>query len=78
MAKVVELKEKYKDEWLAIEVTKEENGKVIEGNIILHLPNREKLWKDVPLQKDKVIYITYAGPPLEDGYAAAFLLKRKY
>ncbi len=72
MAKIAELKKKYKGEWLAIEVTKEEHGKAVEGKIIIHTTDREKVWKEVSLRKDKVIYVTYAGPPLEKGYAAAF------
>jgi len=73
MAKIEKLKKKYEGEWLAIEVTKEENGVSIEGKLILHTPDREKLWKQVPIYKDRVIYVTYAGPPLDEGYAAAFL-----
>jgi len=72
MAKIEKLKKKYKGEWLAIEVTKEENGVSIEGNLILHTADRDKLWKEVPLWKDRAIYVTYAGPPLDEGYAAAF------
>jgi hypothetical protein len=72
MAKIEELKEKYKGEWLAIEVIQEKSGRVVEGKLILHTPDREKIWKESPFQKDKVIYVTYAGPPLEEGYAAAF------
>lgn len=54
---------------MAIEVAKEENGISIEGKLILHRPDREKLWKEVPIYKDRVIYVTYAGPPLDEGYA---------
>jgi hypothetical protein len=75
MAKIENLKKKYKGQWLAIEVTKEKNGCVIEGKLILHTRNREKLWKKVPVRKDKLIYVTYAGPPLAKGYAAAFFIK---
>jgi hypothetical protein len=72
MAKIEKLKQKYKGEWLAIEVTKEENGISIEGKLVLHTPDREELWKKVPIYKDREIYVTYAGPPLDEGYAAAF------
>ncbi|MFQ5864235.1 MAG: hypothetical protein ACE5IW_03295 [bacterium] len=72
MAKIEQLKKKYEGQWLAIEVTKEKNGEATEGELILHTANREELWKKVPPSKDKIIYITYAGPPLEEGYAAAF------
>lgn len=70
--KIEDLKEKYKGEWLAIEVTKEEDGEPKEGKLLLHKKDREELWKEVPQKKDKVIYVTYAGAPLKEGYAAAF------
>jgi len=38
MAKIEKLKKKYEGEWLAIEVTKEENGVSTEGKLILHTP----------------------------------------
>lgn len=72
MAKIKDLKKKYKGEWLAIEVTREKKGEPVDGKIILHSKDREKLWKEVPQRKDKVIYVTYAGSALEEGYAAAF------
>ena len=72
MAKIKDLKKKYKGEWLAIEVTREEGGEAVEGKLLLHTLDRKKMWKKVPQRKDKVIYVTYAGPPLEEGYAAAF------
>lgn len=70
--KIEDLKKKYKGEWLAIEVIKERKGEPAEGKLILHEKDRENLWKKVPQWKDKLIYITYAGPPLKKGYAAAF------
>lgn len=70
--KIKDLKKKYKGEWLAIEVTEERGGEPVEGKLILHKKDRESLWKKVPQRKDKLIYITYAGPPLKKGYAAAF------
>jgi len=72
MAKIAELKKKYKGEWLAIAVTKEQNGEAVEGELLLHLREREELWKQVPMSKDRIVYVTYAGPLLDEGYAAAF------
>jgi len=72
MAKIEKLKKEYEGEWLAIEVTKEENGVSIEGNLVMHTHDRERLWKEIPLYKNLAIYVTYAGPTLDDGYAAAF------
>ena len=72
MARIEEFKKKYKGEWLAIEVTREEKGRSVEGKLVLHTPDREKLWKEIPQSRERMIYVTYAGPPLEEGYAAAF------
>lgn len=70
--KIKDLKKKYKGEWLAIEVTEEQEGEPVEGKLILHEKDHDKLWGKVPQKKNKKIYVTYAGPPLEKGYAAAF------
>ncbi len=72
MEKIEELKKKYKGEWLAIEVTKEKDGEPVQGKLILHAKDREEIWRKIRLSKEKEIYVTFAGPPLEKGYAAAF------
>ena len=72
MANIEKLKQKYKGEWLAIEITKEEEGEATEGKLILHSKNRDEIWKNIRLSTEKEIYVTFAGPPLEEGYAAAF------
>ncbi len=71
--KIKELKDKYKDEWLAIKVTKVKNGRSVEGELIAHCKGQKDIWKKASEGGEKGIYITYAGPPLEEGYAAAFL-----
>ena len=73
MAKVDELKKRYKDQWLAIEVTKVEDGEAVEGKLVLHSKDRDEVWKRIRLSRKKEIFVTFAGPPLEKGYAAAFL-----
>jgi len=70
--KIEELKRKYKDEWLAIKVTKEKDGKAIEGELKDHCKDRKNIWERAKKAGEKDIYITFAGPPLEKGYAAAF------
>jgi hypothetical protein len=57
---------------LAIEVMKEEHGKATEGRLILHTTDRDKLWKSVPVSRKRKLFVTYAGPILDPGYAAAF------
>ena len=70
--KIKYLKEKYKGEWLAIRVTKEKDGRAIEGELIDSCKDKKEIWRRVIKIKEKGIYITYGGPPLKEGYAAAF------
>jgi hypothetical protein len=72
MAKIDELRKRYKGQWLAIDVTKEKGGRAIEGRLVLHTTDREKLWRSVPVSRKRKLYVTYAGPILDRGYAAAF------
>jgi len=71
MATVRELKETYKGEWLAIAVLKESESGPEEGELIYHCRNRNELWRGIK-EDVRRIYVTYAGPILEEGYAAAF------
>jgi len=73
MAKIAELKKKYKGEWLAIAVTRVSNGEAVEGKLLLHSPDRDEVWSKVRLSRKTEVYVSFAGPPLEEGYAAAFL-----
>ncbi len=72
MPSISELKEKYKGEWIAIEVTKYEEHEPVEGNLLRHDKERERLWQKIQLSPGKRIYVTYAGPLIEEGYAVAF------
>lgn len=71
MAKIEELKKKYKGEWLAIEITKEDGSGPCEGSLIIHSSDHDKVW-DTIVKNKRRIYVTYAGPPIEKGYAVAF------
>ena len=53
------LKRKYKGEWLAIEVTQENNGEPVKGKLILHDKDRDRIQEKIELSKDKEIYVTY-------------------
>ena len=71
--KVEALKERYKNKWLAIKVSKYSKEKVpLEGDLIAQADHREALWKKVPQDRKKAIYVMYSGNYLEDGYVAAF------
>ncbi len=72
MPTIESLKEKYTGEWLAVEVTKLSAGEPVEGRLIYHEKDRKKLWEKLELSPDKEIYVTYAGPLIEEGYAVAF------
>ncbi len=70
------LKKKYSGEWMAIKVTKTSpTGEPLEGELLLRNHDHDKLWKNLPKHKGFRIYVTYAGKPLEEGYAAAFQVK---
>ena len=71
MTAVRKLKEDYEGEWLAIAVLREGESGPEEGELVFHCRNREDLWQGIKGDERK-IYVTYAGPALEEGYAAAF------
>lgn len=67
---IEELIRRYPGEWLAIEVKIEDGGQPKAGDLIYHAQNREEVWLKT---KDRErLYIFYAGPPLKEGFAAAF------
>ena len=71
MAEIEELKHQYKGKWLAIEVTREDVSGPIEGRLIYHSTSREDVWGKIKGDRRR-IYVTYAGPLIEEGYAVAF------
>lgn len=72
MAKIAQLKEDYAGEWLAIALPQEGDGTTAEeGDLVFHSKNRDEVWKRTKADTRK-IYVTYAGPPLPPGWAAAF------
>ena len=67
------LKKRHKNKWLAIRVSKLSKDNIpLEGELIAEDKDREKLWKKIPQDKKKTIYILFSGEYLEEGYAAAF------
>ena len=72
MAKIAELKETYHGEWLAIVLPQEGDSTTAEeGELLFHSTNRDEVWKQTKTDVRK-IYVTYAGPALPPGWAAAF------
>ena len=73
---IEEIKQKDKDEWLLIEVTKsDELGQPLEGNLIAHSKNRDDTYEAMTKTKAKHLYHTYTGKIPTKGYAVAFLLR---
>jgi hypothetical protein len=71
--KIAALRENHKNKWLAIRVSKFSREKIpLEGELIAEADNREELWKKVPRDRKKAIYVMFTGDFLEEGYAAAF------
>ena len=57
-----EIMRKYKDEWLLIEYTSlDDNLNVVEGKVIAHSPNKEKIYAQLMNTKGKNVAIEYAG-----------------
>jgi len=71
MPEIEDLKSLYKGEWLAIEVTMEDASGPVEGRLIYHSTSREDVWRKIKGDRRR-IYVTYAGPLIEEGYAVAF------
>lgn len=70
MAKIADLKKAYDGEWLAVVVTKREDHQSVEGDLVFHSKDQHDVWKHVKGDK-RTLYVTYAGPPLPPGWAAA-------
>lgn len=71
MADINDLKRQYKGEWLAIAVTRDDEGGPSQGELISHSRDHDEAWAHI--QGDpRRIYVTYAGPPIPEGHAAAF------
>ena len=70
MPEIEWLKKEYPGEWLAIEVEEEDESGPIGGNLISHNLDHDKLWEEIT-RDERRIYVTYAGSPIEKGYAAA-------
>lgn len=71
--KIKEIKKKYKDEWVLIEVTKsDELGQPLEGNVITHSRNRDDTYAAMKQTKTKDFAHFYTGEIPEESYAVAF------
>jgi len=68
--KLEEVKKAYQGEWVAFRASEEiENP---EGEVILHNKDRRLFDKELLRLGLTDVYITFAGPPVPEGYAAMF------
>ena len=71
MATIQELKEWYKGEWLAIELVGDSQAEPQDGELVYHSSDHDDVWRSIKGDKRR-IYVTFAGPALAEGHAAAF------
>lgn len=71
MARIEEIREAYTGEWLAVVVLKDVKGEPTDVELIYHSRDEHEVWKNIEGDKRR-IYVTYAGPMLDEGYAAGF------
>ena len=65
-----EVKKIYKGEWIAFRTTEETEDP--EGEVVLHNKDRRLFDKELLRMGLTDVYITFAGPPVPEGYAAIF------
>ena len=71
--KIEEIKKKYKDEWVLVEVLKEdEKGNPVEVKLIEHSKNRDDTYTAMRKHAEKYTYHFYTGEIPKEGYAVAF------
>ena len=65
-----EAKNKYEGEWIAFRMFDETDNP--EGEVILHGRDRRLFDKQLIEKGIRDIYITFAGPPIPEGYSVMF------
>ncbi len=75
METIEEIKEKFKDEWVLVEVLSEnELEEPVNVKLIAHSKNRDDTYAAMKQMKGKYVYHFYTGKIPEKGYAVAFLV----
>ena len=71
--KIEEIKEQFKDEWVLVEIVKEDkSGTPTDVRLISHNKNKEETNKAMIKHKEKYTYHFYTGKIPEKGYAVVF------
>jgi hypothetical protein len=70
--KIPSIRRKYKDEWVVVEVTKNENFSVpVAGRVLMHDPDREKVhdygFQILKQHPEKDLYFFFTGDPFPKG-----------
>lgn len=69
--KLNEAQKLYPEEWIAFRTAEE--GDDPEGEVVLHNKDRHLFDKELVKQNLTGVYITFAGLPIPEGYAALFI-----
>jgi uroporphyrinogen-III synthase len=71
--KIEEIKKRYKDEWVLVEVLEEDEiGQPTEVEVIIHSKARDEIYEALKETKRKYTYQFYTGEIPKKGYAVAF------
>lgn len=68
--KLNEAKTRYKGEWVAFHPFEESDDP--EGEVILHNKSRRIFDRELVKRELTDVYVTFAGPPVPEGYAVMF------
>jgi hypothetical protein len=68
--KLEEAKKLFQGEWIAFRTSEE--GDNPEGEVVLHHKDRRTFDKELLQEGVTEVYITFAGPPVPEGYAVIF------
>ena len=76
---IKEIKEKYKDEWVLVEVLEEDElNRPIKVRLIAHSRNRDDIYEELEnIENKKHVATFYTGKIPEKGYAVAYFLWEK-
>jgi len=73
MENINEIKKRFKDEWVLVEVIEKDNlNRPSKGKVITHSKNRNEIYDALKKARGKHTYQFHTGRTLERGYAAAF------
>jgi len=73
MVKVGEIKRRYKNEWVLVEVIEEDElGQPIDVELIAHSKSRDEIYNALMKTKTRYTYQFYTGEIPKKGYAVAF------